>query len=75
MHALLYAACLVGVADLPTPEKFSDDGFVKIFGGKSQDVPGNGGIIITEKRSGDFGPNSGLFLRSSSATATSASSR
>jgi hypothetical protein len=41
----------------------------------SQDVPGNGGIIITEKEYGDFevvlemnndfGPDSGLFLRSS----------
>ncbi len=41
----------------------------------SQDVPGNGGIIITEKQYGDFevvlemnnddGPDSGLFLRSS----------
>jgi hypothetical protein len=40
----------------------------------SQDVPGNGGIIITEKQYGDFevvlemkndfGPDSGLFLRS-----------
>ena len=40
----------------------------------SQDVPGNGGIIITEKEYGDFevalemnndfGPDSGLFLRS-----------
>jgi hypothetical protein len=40
----------------------------------SQDVPGNGGIIITEKQFGDFevalemnnddGPDSGLFLRS-----------
>lgn len=40
----------------------------------SQDVPGNGGIIITEKKYGDFevvlemrnddGPDSGLFLRS-----------
>ncbi len=41
----------------------------------SQDIPGNGGIIITEKQYGDFevvlemnnddGPDSGLFLRSS----------
>ena len=41
----------------------------------SQDVPGNGGILITEKEYGDFeialemnndfGPDSGLFLRSS----------
>ena len=41
----------------------------------SQDVPGNGGIIITEKEysnfevvlemNNDFGPDSGLFLRSS----------
>ena len=41
----------------------------------SQDIPGNGGIIITEKEYGDFevalemnndfGPDSGLFLRSS----------
>lgn len=41
----------------------------------SQDIPGNGGIIITEKKYGDFevvlemnndfGPDSGLFLRSS----------
>lgn len=41
----------------------------------SQDVPGNGGIIITDKHYGDFevvlemnnddGPDSGLFLRSS----------
>jgi hypothetical protein len=40
----------------------------------SQDIPGNGGIIITEKQYGDFevvlemnnddGPDSGLFLRS-----------
>ena len=40
----------------------------------SQDVPGNGGIVITEKEYGDFevalemnndyGPDSGLFLRS-----------
>src|SRR5207247_6391547 len=40
----------------------------------SQDIPGNGGIIITEKEYGDFevalemkndfGPDSGLFLRS-----------
>jgi len=40
----------------------------------SQDVPGNGGIIITDKEYGDFevalemkndfGPDSGLFLRS-----------
>jgi len=40
----------------------------------SQDVPGNGGIVITEKQYGDFevalemrnddGPDSGLFLRS-----------
>lgn len=40
----------------------------------SQDVPGNGGILITEKEYGDFevalemrndfGPDSGLFLRS-----------
>lgn len=42
----------------------------------SQDVPGNGGIIITEEQFGDFevalemnndfGPDSGLFLRSTS---------
>ena len=95
-------------ADLPTPEKFDETGFVPIFDGKtldgwtvsaktghsgttknksggkwvvekgaitgSQDVPGNGGIIITEKEYGDFevalemnndfGPDSGLFLRS-----------
>ncbi|QEL15848.1 3-keto-disaccharide hydrolase [Limnoglobus roseus] len=94
-------------ADLPTSEKFSDEGFVTIFNGKdltgwkvsaktghsgkskntsggkwvvedgaivgSQDVPGNGGIVITEKQYGDFevaletrnddGPDSGLFLR------------
>jgi hypothetical protein len=41
----------------------------------SQDIPGNGGIIITEKQysdfeivlemNNDFGPDSGLFLRSS----------
>jgi hypothetical protein len=41
----------------------------------SQDVPGNGGIVITDKQYGDFevvlemrndfGPDSGLFLRSS----------
>src|SRR5262245_23651282 len=40
----------------------------------SQDIPGNGGIIITDKEYGDFevalemkndfGPDSGLFLRS-----------
>src|SRR5438093_5700098 len=40
----------------------------------SQDIPGNGGIIITDKKYGDFevalemkndfGPDSGLFLRS-----------
>jgi len=95
-------------AELPTPEKFNETGFVPIFDGKtldgwkvsaktghsrvsknksggkwvvkdgaivgSQDVPGNGGIIITEKEYGDFevalemnnddGPDSGLFLRS-----------
>lgn len=95
-------------ADIPKPEKFTDDGFVNIFDGKtlagwkvsaktghsrtsgnksggkwavvdgaltgSQDVPGNGGIVITEKQYGDFevalemrnddGPDSGLFLRS-----------
>jgi hypothetical protein len=28
-----------------------------------QDIPGNGGIVITEKKN-DFGPDSGLFLRS-----------
>lgn len=96
-------------AELPKPEKFSDEGFVSIFDGESlkgwtvsaktghsrttknksggkwvvqdkaivgcQDVPGNGGIIITDKQYGDFevvlemnnddGPDSGLFLRSS----------
>ena len=110
--ALLLAAALVaagaGAADLPTPEKFTDDGFVKVFDGKSlagwtvsaktghsgttknksggkwvveegaivgsQDVPGNGGIVITDKQytdfevafdmNNDFGPDSGLFLRS-----------
>ncbi len=95
-------------ADLPQPEKFSDEGFVSIFDGESlkgwtvsaktghsgksknksggkwvvqdkaivgsQDEPGNGGIVITEKQYGDFevalemnnddGPDSGLFLRS-----------
>lgn len=95
-------------AELPEPEKFSDDGFVSIFNGKdttgwhistktghsrtsknktggkwevvdgaiigSQDVPGNGGIIITDKKYSNFevvlemknddGPDSGLFLRS-----------
>ena len=89
-------------------EKFSDDGFVSIFDGKSlegwhissqtghsrasgnksggkwviengaivgcQDIPGNGGIVITDKQYGDFevvlemnndfSPDSGLFLRS-----------
>ena len=114
MRRLLFAALVVavaatvGFADLPTSEKFSDDGFVKIFDGKSlagwtvsaktghsgatknksggkwvvedgaivgsQDVPGNGGIVITDKQYGDFevafdmnndfGPDSGLFLRS-----------
>ncbi|HYH69042.1 MAG TPA: DUF1080 domain-containing protein [Urbifossiella sp.] len=102
------AALLPASAQPPAPEKFSDDGFVRIFngtdltgwtvsaktghsrtsgnksGGKwvvkdgaivgSQDVPGNGGIVITEKQYGDFevvlemnnddGPDSGLFLRS-----------
>lgn len=106
--AALLAAGLPAAAQLPTPEKFSDEGFVPIFNGKdlsgwkvsaktghsrtsgnksggkwvvengaivgSQDVPGNGGIIITEKEYGDFevalemanddGPDSGLFLRS-----------
>jgi hypothetical protein len=103
------AALLPARADLPTPEKFDDTGFVPIFDGKTlngwkvsaktghsrtsknksggkwvvekgaivgtQDIPGNGGIIITEKQYGDFevvlemnnddGPDSGLFLRSS----------
>ena len=108
LAGLMLVALLVPAADLPTPEKFSDEGFTKIFDGKSldgwtisaktghsgtaknksggkwviedgaivgsQDVPGNGGIVITEKRYGDFevalemknddGPDSGLFLRS-----------
>ncbi len=95
-------------AEVPKPEKFTEDGFVPLFDGKtldgwkisaktghsnaskgksggkwvvekgaivgSQDIPGNGGIIITEKEFGDFevalemnnddGPDSGLFLRS-----------
>ncbi|MBL9125326.1 MAG: DUF1080 domain-containing protein [Planctomycetaceae bacterium] len=89
-------------------EKFSDEGFVSIFDGKSlagwhvsaqtghsgasqhksggrwevqagaiagtQDIPGNGGIVLTDKQYGDFEvalemnndfvPDSGLFLRS-----------
>ncbi|REK11429.1 MAG: DUF1080 domain-containing protein [Planctomycetota bacterium] len=89
-------------------EKFSDEGFVSIFDGRtldgwhvsaqsghsrasknqsggrwvveegaitgSQDIPGNGGIVITDKKYGDFEvalemnndfvPDSGLFLRS-----------
>jgi hypothetical protein len=107
----VFAAVLwlpVEAAELPTPEKFDDTGFVSVFNGKdttgwkvsaktghsaksknksggkwivedgaiigSQDEPGNGGIIITEKQYGDFevalemkndfGPDSGLFLRS-----------
>ena len=95
-------------AEPPKSQKFSEDGFVPLFDGKtlkgwtvsaktghsrttknksggkwvvedgaiigSQDVPGNGGIIITEKEytdfevalemKNDFGPDSGLFLRS-----------
>jgi hypothetical protein len=106
--AALVVILPVRAADLPTPEKFSDDGFEKVFNGKdlagwtisaktghsrtskntsggkwvvedgaivgSQDVPGNGGIVITDKQYGDFevalemnnddGPDSGLFLRS-----------
>ena len=97
-----------GRADDFKREKFSEDGFVKIFDGKtldgwhvssasghsgesnhksggkwvvedgaivgSQDIPGNGGLIITDKPYGnfeialemnnDFIPDSGLFLRS-----------
>ena len=107
--ALFLVVAAIGAgADLPTPEKFTDDGFVKIFDGKtlagwtvsaktghsgpsknksggkwvvedgaivgSQDIPGNGGIVITDKQysdfevafemNNDFGPDSGLFLRS-----------
>jgi hypothetical protein len=105
---MLSLMILAAPADLPAPEKFSEDGFVKIFDGKTldgwvqsaktghsntskkksagkwevkdgaivgkQDVPGNGGIIITEKKYANFevalemnnddGPDSGLFLRS-----------
>ncbi len=108
LAALALAAGLPAAAQLPTPEKFSEEGFVRIFNGKdltgwtvsaktghsgpsknksgglwvvkdgaivgSQDVPGNGGIIITDQQYGDFevalemanddGPDSGLFLRS-----------
>jgi Domain of Unknown Function (DUF1080) len=112
--AIIAAIALAGLfasarAELPKPEKFTEEGFVPIFDGKtldgwkvsaktghsnasknktggkweakdgvmlgSQDIPGNGGIIITEKEYGDyeialemnndFGPDSGLFLRSS----------
>ena len=100
---------IASAADLPTPDKFDDTGFVSIFNGKdltgwtvsaktghsgasknksggkwvaengimlgSQDIKGNGGIIITDKKYNDFevvlemqnddGPDSGLFLRSS----------
>lgn len=105
---LIAAFALPGAAELPKPEKFSDEGFETIFDGKTtkgwtvsaktghsaasknksggkwvvddgaitgtQDIPGNGGIILTEKQYGDFevvlemnndfGPDSGLFLRS-----------
>lgn len=95
-------------AQLPKPEKFSEEGFVTLFDGRtlegwavsaltghsrksknqsggkwvveqgaivgSQDIPGNGGIIHTKNKyanfeialemKNDFGPDSGLFLRS-----------
>src|SRR5688572_12899727 len=88
LAALAVAAGLPAAAQLPAPEKFSDEGFVKIFNGKdltgwrvsaktghsrtsgnksggkwvvengaivgTRDVPGNGGIVITEKEYGDF---------------------
>lgn len=106
--ALAFVVVLPGAAEPPKPERFSEDGFEKIFDGKTlkgwtisaktghsnasknksggkwvvedgtitgtQDIPGNGGIILTEKQYGDFevalemnndfGPDSGLFLRS-----------
>ena len=105
---LVFAAAFAVTASPPAPEKFPDDGFVKVFDGQSlkgwtvsaksghsraskqksggkwvvengaivgsQDVPGNGGIIHTDKvytdfevaleMNNDFGPDSGLFLRS-----------
>lgn len=105
---LITAFALPSAAELPKPEKFSDEGFETIFDGKTlkgwtvsaktghsaasknksggkwevndgaitgtQDIPGNGGIVLTEKQYGDFevvlemnndfGPDSGLFLRS-----------
>ncbi|MGL6076997.1 MAG: 3-keto-disaccharide hydrolase [Fimbriiglobus sp.] len=105
---LLVTFTTFAYSEPPKPEKFSEDGFVSIFDGKSlkgwnisaktghsnpsknksggkwviedgaiigsQDIPGNGGIIITEKEytdfevafdmKNDYGPDSGLFLRS-----------
>jgi hypothetical protein len=105
---LIAAFALPSAAELPKPEKFSDEGFETIFDGKTlkgwtvsaktghsaaskhksggkwevndgaitgtQNIPGNGGIVLTEKQYGDFevvlemnndfGPDSGLFLRS-----------
>lgn len=111
-YALLIPAlaflAVPSAAEPPQPEKFTNDGFVRLDNGKdltgwtvsaksghsrttkhksggkwevkdgaivgSQDVPGNGGIVITDKQYGDFevalemrnddGPDSGLFLRS-----------
>lgn len=59
------------------PSKHKSGGKWEVVDGAiigSQDIPGNGGIVITEKQYGDFevvlemkndfGPDSGLFLRS-----------
>ena len=108
LAAVALAAAVPAAAELPTPEKFDETGFKKVFDGKtlagwtvsaktghsgasknqsggkwvvedgaivgSQDIPGNGGIVITEaefadfevalEMNNDFGPDSGLFLRS-----------
>jgi hypothetical protein len=108
MLPVFMIAVVPSSAEPPKPEKFSDEGFVRLDNGKdlsgwivsaktghsrtsknmsggkwevvdgaivgTQDIPGNGGIIITEKQFGDFevalemrnddGPDSGLFLRS-----------
>jgi hypothetical protein len=60
------------------PRAQEKDSYVSVFDGKSlagwHDIPGNGGIVITDKpyanfevvleMNNDFGPDSGLFLRS-----------